>query len=341
MTDDLKTFHLPTFTLESGETLRDVQVAYRTYGRLSEKQDNVVVVIHALTANADVHEWWSGLFGTGKVFDPDQYFIICPNNLGSPYGTTSPLNRQGSHDSGKEADFPFYTIRDTALLHLSLLEYLDIGCIFLLIGPSCGGNIAQEMAYYSGEKVKNLALLCCSAQESPWVIVIHEAQRQALLIDPGFISGSGKGQGLVAARAMAMPFYRSHASFTLRQSESHDHVIRDFRASSYIAYQGRKFLDRFDARCYYHLINALDTHHMGRSRNSIREALAQIKANTICMGFSSDILVPTIEQKAMAELIPGAKFMEIETIFGHDAFLIEAEKVNRALCDFLEDCTES
>lgn len=322
-------------SLESGDILSAIDIAYRTYGTLNKNRDNAIVVIHALTANAQVDEWWNGLFGPGKIFDPGKYFIICPNNLGSPYGSTSPVNWPGQKQGQHLMDFPFYTVRDMAQMHVAFLDTLGIEDIHLLIGPSCGGNIAQEMAITLGQRVKNLALLCCSAIESPWVVAIHEAQRQALYIDADFVAGKGKGMGLQAARAMAMPFYRSHASFSLRQSEDSSSVIKNFKAASYIAYQGKKFNDRFDAYCYFHLINALDTHHLGRNRQSVSEALSQIRAKTICMSFSSDILVPPIEQESLNEWIPDSRYVQIDTVFGHDAFLIESKKVNHHLLQFI------
>ncbi len=162
------------FPLESGGEINEPIIAYHTYGKLNENRDNVIVICHALTANSDADDWWHDLFGKGDVFDWDKYFIICGNNLGSPYGASSPKQIDPKTNERYGLDFPFYTIRDTARLHLKLIEFFEINKIKLLIGGSCGGNICQEIAYTLKEKVENMTLLCCSAKESPLVIAARE-----------------------------------------------------------------------------------------------------------------------------------------------------------------------
>jgi homoserine O-acetyltransferase len=321
------------FHLESGLVLDNVPVAYSTYGQLNKDRSNVIVVCHALTANSRVDDWWSGLYGTGNIFDPSKYFILCINNMGSPYGSISPKSINLKSGERYAHDFPFYTLRDTANLHLRLLERLNIEKIHLLIGGSCGGNIAQEIAYNMGDRLSYLVMLCCSAQETPWVISIHESQRIALQSDPTFIETHSQAgaNGLRGARAFALPFYRSHPSFKIRQSEDSDEVISDFKAASYVRYQGDKFVDRYDAHCYYYQLNALDTHNIGRSRGGVSAALSKINAHSLCIGFDSDLLIPTAEQEILAQHIPNAVYEEIETPFGHDAFLIELDQVRNAI----------
>lgn len=316
------------FFLESGGVLPYIDVAYSTYGQLNKDKSNVVVVCHALTANSLVHDWWNGLFGKDNVFDPEQDFIICINNLGSPYGTSSPKSIDPSSNKSYGINFPFYTIRDTARLQIKFLEQLGIHSIKMLIGGSCGGNIAQEIALMKGDQVENLVLLCCSAKETPWVIAIHESQRIALEADPTFRTVEDGGQnGLRGARAFALPFYRSHPSFKLRQAEEDLTKVSDFKAASYIKYQGDKFVNRYDPYCYYHQLNALDTHNIGRDRETIKDALSAISAKTLCIGFDTDLLIPISEQKYLADHIPDGQYAEIHTIFGHDAFLIETHTI--------------
>lgn len=321
------------FLLESGETITEPVIAYHTYGTLNKNRDNVILICHALTANSDADDWWHGLFGKDDIFDWDKYFIICANNLGSPYGTSSPKQINPANNQRYGMDFPFFTIRDTARFHLQLLDYFEITRIKLLIGGSCGGNICQEIAYELGEQIENMALLCCSAMETPWTVAIHESQRIVLKSDPTIYQKNEKaGQaGLKACRAVALPFYRTHASFKLRQKEIDLNKVEDFRASSYIDYQGEKFVKRFDAHCYYGLLRALDTHNMGRGRESIEAALSKIQANTVVIGFDSDILIPKIEQQFLAKHIPNAAYKEIKTLFGHDAFLIENDDIRNSI----------
>ncbi len=321
------------FHLEYGGLIPNPVIAHHTYGTLNENRDNVILICHALTANSDADDWWHGLFGEGDIFDWDKWFIICANNLGSPYGTSSPKHKMPNGEERYGMDFPFFTLRDTAKLHLKLLEHFGIQNVQLLIGGSCGGNIAQEIAYEWGGRIKNMVLLCCSAMETPWTVAIHESQRIVLKSDPTFFDkNETAGQaGLKACRGVALPFYRTHPSFVLRQKEIDLNKVRDFRAATYINYQGDKFVKRFDAHCYYHLLMALDTHNMGRGRDSIEQALSSIKANTVVIGFDSDILIPKIEQQFLAKHIPNAEYLEIKTLFGHDAFLIEHDDIRKCI----------
>ena len=314
--------------LEVGGIISKPKVAYSTYGTLNEEKSNVTLICHALTANSNANDWWGGLFGSGKVFDPYRDFIICINNLGSPYGTSSPksLDKNGVRFG---LDFPAYTLKDNAKLHISLLKHLGITKINLIVGGSCGGNIAQEIAITLGDRVNQLIAMCCSAIETPWVISIHESQRIALQADPTLSDkneDAGK-KGLRGARAFALPFYRSHPSFKIRQSEDDLDKLDDFKASSYVRYQGDKFVDRYDAHCYYKQLTALDTHNVGRGRTSIISALGSISARTLAIGFSTDLLIPVVEQQFIAEHIPDGSYAEVDTLFGHDAFLIETDKI--------------
>ena len=321
------------FELELGGTLRDVLITYHTYGQLNAKKDNVIVVLHALSASSDAAIWWSGLFGIGNFLDPDKYFIICANNLGSPYGTTSPKFINPDTNLRYGLEFPEFTIRDTARLNLDFLNLFGIEKIKYLIGSSCGGNIAQEMAIIDPDKIDNLILICCSVRETPWVIAIHESQRIALRADPTILVNSNNSapDGLNAARAMALPFYRAHASLIHRQWDESNEKTSDFRAASYINYQGQKFVSRFDAHCYYKLLTCLDTHNVGRGRESIEAAFKNISADTLCIGFNSDLLIPSSEQKFLSDQIPNSKYKEIQSIFGHDSFLIETDSLKEII----------
>lgn len=326
--------------LETGGVIKRPTVAYSTYGSLNSNKSNVTLVCHALTANSEVNDWWRGLFGENKVFDINRDFIICINNLGSPYGSSSPksINTKGDRYG---MSFPDYTLRDTAELHLRLLQHLGIDTINLVIGGSCGGNIAQEIAILRGELVHSMILLCCSASETPWVISIHESQRIALDSDATLLDNTPKAgqKGLRGARAFALPFYRSHPSFKLRQTEEDINKLNDFKASSYVRYQGDKFVQRYDAHCYYKQLLALDTHNVARNRGSISTGLQKISAKTLVIGFDTDLLIPIVEQKTLAENIPNGRFAKISTLFGHDAFLIETDLIQDAIDDWRSKIT--
>jgi len=323
--------------LESGVLLEDVNIAYCTYGTLNENRDNVIWVCHALTAGAELHEWWGDLLGPGKLFDTNKYFVVCANNLGSPYGTTSPLSINPKTKQRYGLDFPAFTLRDTANLIECLIVKLRIRSIHLLIGGSCGGNIALEMTCSLKNVVQHLALLCSSANENPWTIAIHEAQRIALRADDTFYKNENKTalSGLKIARALAMPYYRSAESFNFKQRDEDYNKTIDFKASSYVNYQGEKFAKRFDAHCYYLLLKALDTHHIGRNRGGLQNGLAQISNKTVCVGIDTDLFIPIIEQNFLAEHLPNATYAEIKSIYGHDAFLIEYEQITQIVQSFL------
>lgn len=321
------------FPLESGQKIKKLTLSYCTYGKLNTKKDNVIWVCHALTANHRLHEWWNGLLGINKVFDTSKYFIICVNNLGSPYGSSCPKSIDSNTKKRYGMSFPDYTIRDTAASMLVLTDHLNISSIKLLIGGSCGGNIALEMAYMLKRKVKNLALLCSSAREQPWTIAIHESQRIALKNDPTFSENKDNVAqvGLKVARSVALPFYRTSESMNMAQQEKDLKKTSDFKAASYIRYQGEKLVNRFDSHCYYKLLDALDTHNIGRNRGSIEKALGRIKSKTLCIGINSDVFIPVSEQQLLNTYLPNSNYKEIKSRFGHDAFLIEIDQIQKII----------
>jgi len=325
------------FSLESGGELAKLEVHYNCYGKLNQNKNNVIWVCHALTANAQVDSWWPGLFGAGRLLDPEKFFIVCANNLGSPYGTTSAKDINPATGERYGINYPDITIRDTARTHILLAEKLGIESIFLLIGGSCGGNIALEMAYSLEDRLHHLVILCCAAQESPWNIGIHEAQRLALLADTSFTENNDEAgkAGLKAARGMALTYYRTFDSIGKSQAEDDASKLSDYKASSYIRYQGEKLKNRFDPHAYYHLLNALDTHHIGRGRYSKVEALSKILSKTLCIGISSDLLIPPSEQKYIADHMPHASLKIIDSFHGHDGFLLEFEKITKHISEWL------
>ncbi|QTN38287.1 homoserine O-acetyltransferase [Cryomorphaceae bacterium] len=312
------------FALELGGKFSSLQLGYHTYGELNEARDNVIWVFHALTANSDVLDWWSGLFGEGDLFSPKEYFIVCVNSIGSPYGSTAP----------EGLDFPKFTVRDVARSQLLLAEHLGIAKIKVAIGGSYGGSQALEFALAYSGTIDHLILIACSARETAWGIAIHEAQRMALTTDSSFGQAGGGQDGLKAARAIGLLTYRTSEAFIETQSEEDDRVD-NFKAASYLQYQGEKIEARFNALSYYYLHRCLDTHNLGRDRGGIQKALAQIDCPTLCIGIESDKLIPPHLQKQLAEGIPQGQYTEITSRFGHDGFLIETEKLTHSIQDFL------
>ncbi|RSK46173.1 homoserine O-acetyltransferase MetX [Hymenobacter perfusus] len=332
--EDAHVFRLPrALRLENGAVLPHVEVSYHTYGRLNATRDNVVWVCHALTANSDVLDWWPGLVGAGCHFDPQDWFIVCANVLGSCYGTTGPLTPDPATGKAPFQHFPLVTIRDMVAVHEALREHLALGRVHTLLGGSLGGQQAVEWAVQRPELFDNLVLLATSTRHSAWGIAFNEAQRLAIFADATYHEATpdGGAAGLRAARAVALLSYRSHSAYGQTQTDADDEKLDDFLASSYQRYQGDKLVARFDAYSYVALSRAMDTHHVGRGRGGVQAALGRIQARTLVLGITSDVLFPPSEQQLLARYIRGAMYAEMDSQYGHDGFLIETAQITHFL----------
>ncbi|MEJ2900994.1 homoserine O-acetyltransferase family protein [Pedobacter panaciterrae] len=331
--------HTKLFKLENGKKLRKLEIAYQTYGKLNAKKDNVIWVCHALTANADVLDWWKGLFGNNDLFNPEEHFIICANVLGSNYGTTNPLSINPVTGQPYYLAFPEFTIRDLVAAHRLLASYLGIQHLKVLIGGSLGGQQALEWAITDSKSVDNLILVATNAVHSPWGIAFNESQRLAISTDRTFYAQQPDGglKGLKAARSIALLSYRTYEAYSATQLESVNDKTGSFRAASYQNYQGEKLCKRFNAYSYWYLSKAMDSHNVGRSRKSIVDALALVKANTLVIGIENDVLFPLCEQEFLAKHIPGAALKSISSAYGHDGFLIETDILTNIIGTFLKE----
>ncbi|MCF7805056.1 MAG: homoserine O-acetyltransferase [Candidatus Marinimicrobia bacterium] len=325
------------FPLEYGGTLPSLRLAYHTWGTLNDAGDNVILITHALTGSSDVTEWWDPTLGPGNPLDSEEYCIICINNLGSPYGSTSPLTY--SQENRDPTTFPLITIRDTVHAHKLLLDDLGVTALRSVIGGSMGGMLSLEWALLYPEYVQSIVSIGSSARHSAWCIGISAMQRDAIKDDPDWNGGHyAKNQpvnGLALARKIAMVSYRSSASFQKRFGREFQRAEENYyTVESYLDYQGNKLVNRFDANCYIALTEIMDTHDVGRNRDGHIAALKQINVPSLIIGVSSDILYPPQEQKELAEYIPNSKYYEINSENGHDAFLIDFDQVNEALEQF-------
>lgn len=321
-----------TFGLESGSSLPELKIAYTTHGKLNDAKDNVVWIFHALTANADPIEWWPEIVGKDKVINTDEYFIICANMLGSCYGTTGPESIEPVSGEKFGLDFPLITIKDMVRVHELLRKHLGINKIKLGLGGSMGGQQLLEWSIDSPTLFENIYLIATNAHHSAWGIAFNSAQRLALEADPTLqykYEGAGE-KGLKAARAIGMLSYRNQNTYRKTQSDFED-KIDGFKADSYQSYQGEKLVKRFSAHSYWTLSKAMDSHNVGRGRKSTRQALTQVQSKTIVAGIKSDILFPYAEQRFIAKNIKNAQFELIDSIYGHDGFLIESEKIKSHL----------
>ncbi len=333
-----KFFYHNEFTLESGQSLNGLEIAYHTYGNLHPSGGNVVWVFHALTANSDVIDWWPDIVGKGCVFDPTDYFIVCANVLGGCYGSSGPASVNPGDGTIYGHNFPAVTIRDIVKAHDLLRCHLGIQKIAVGLGGSMGGMQLLEWAVSCPSLFGQVVLIATSAKSSPWIIALNETQRMAIEVDPSWLTdsmGAGK-DGLMTARAIALLSYRNYSTYNNSQRESNDHVFDEFRAASYQRYQGEKLAKRFNAISYYRLTHAMDSHNLGRNRVNAALALNQVTARVLVIGITSDLLFPLADQMFIARHISNVQYVEMYSEYGHDGFLIESKKLSDLIRSFVQ-----
>jgi homoserine O-acetyltransferase len=325
------------FTLESGHTLSSYHLAYTTYGTLNEKKDNAVWIFHALTANSDPAEWWPGLVGEGKLFDPSLYFIICVNMPGSCYGSLGPLDDNPATGEPFYHDFPFFTTRDMVRAYQPLREYLGIQRIHVGIGGSMGGQQLLEWACEEPALFRYIFPIATNAQHSPWAIAFNASQRMCIEVDPTWKNNNAAAgmAGMKVARSVALLSYRSYETYDASQSEKTHEKIAQFNSESYQRYQGEKLAARFNAFSYYILSKSMDSHNLARNRKSMTDALSKIEAECLSIGIKTDVLFPVREQEYLAAHINGAQFRLIDSPYGHDGFLLEFQQIEQHISEFM------
>ena len=331
--------HTEPFTLESGFTLLQYHLAYTTYGSLNQHKDNVVWIFHALTANSDATEWWPGLAGDEKLFEPATHFIVCVNIPGSCYGSIGPLDVNPVTQQPWYHDFPFFTTRDMIRAYQPLKDYLGIKTIHIGIGGSMGGQQLLEWAIEEPLLFKHVILLATNAFHSPWGIAFNATQRHAIETDATWKDSNERAglAGMRVARQIALLSYRNYNTYNLSQAEDSNDKTSNFKSESYQQYQGIKLARRFNAFSYYLLSKSMDAHNIARHRIDAAKALQQIQAKTLVISISSDILFPPKEQEFIAKQIPGACYQAIDSTYGHDGFLLEFDQIGNTIKAFLVD----
>ena len=350
--------------LDGGGKLEHLQIAYQTYGKLNRDKSNAILVCHALTGNAhaagilsSVEEnknaspdllgrysqlypnksgWWDELIGEDKLFDTKKYFVVCPNILGSCYGSTGPTTLF----AGKpyRMDFPEISVRDMVKVQKYLIDFLEIKKLFTVVGGSLGGMQAIEWAIMYPDLVESIIPIASSVQHSPWAISFNRLSREAIMTDPNWMNGNYENQpaaGLSVARKIAMISYRSYESFKVRFDRNKDHRKGKFLIETFLDHHAEKLIERFDANSYIALSKAMDKHDVAKNRGNLKEVLSSIRQKTLVIGISSDILYPPEEQKFIQSIIPNSIYKEIESIHGHDAFLIEFKQLEKIIGEFL------
>ncbi|MFA6166573.1 MAG: homoserine O-acetyltransferase [Gemmatimonadaceae bacterium] len=316
----LRTFTVPTFTFESGEVLYALRQAYHLDGELNAARDNLVVVFHALTGTPDAAgDWWKHVIGPGLALDTDKYAVCVPNLLGSCYGSSGPSD----HPDGR---FPAVTPRDQARFVALLVESLGVTNVALVTGGSLGGMVALEWnATFSGRTRATVAL-AAPAAHTAHAIAWNAVQRACL--------DAAGNAGLAIARQISMIAFRSEREFEARFGRTLNPDGR-FNVQSYLAHQGRKLEVRFDAATYRTLLDTMDAHDLGRGRGGLAHALRSLAGTVYAVGVPGDQLYSADVVRQWAELA-GAEYREIQSHFGHDAFLLEHEQVGTILREALE-----
>lgn len=350
-----------TITLESGKTLSNVKVAYETYGTLNENKDNAILICHALTADAHAagyHSkedrkagWWDTMIGPDKAFDTNKYFVICSNVLGGCMGTTGPnsINPETGHEYGHS--FPVITVEDMVKVEHELIDYLNIKKL-VAVGGSMGGMQAIEWSINYPEYVKSVIIIAAAARLSAQGIAFNAVGRNAILTDPDFNNGDYYDKkhpenGLSIARMIGHITYLSeqamHNKFgrNFKEDKPNFDFGVDFQVESYLDYQGRIFVDRFDANSYLYVTKAVDYYDPIEKYGSLENAFNRTNANFLVISFTTDwLFTPKQAKEIVSALIKKNKkvsYVELDSPCGHDAFLIEWEKQTRIIKSFLSE----
>jgi homoserine O-acetyltransferase len=322
----LRVQKIERFDLESGTSLRDVRQAYHLDGTVNAARDNVVLVLHALTGSADaVGDWWRDVVGPGRAIDTARWAVVSPNLLGSRYGTTGPT-------SGGKRRWPDVTTRDQARLAWALLDELGIDRPALVVGGSLGGMVALEVAATRPTAPRATVALAAPAAHTAWAIGWNHAQRVALDTLP-------EEEGLKLARRIAMLSYRAEAEFEQRFGRTVSDDGR-YAAQRWLDGHADRLAARFDARTYRALIDAMDSHDVGRGRGGVAAALRAVTGRLVGVGIPTDTLYGEEIVRGWTAAA-GAEYRRLESLYGHDGFLIEQASVARLLAEVLAEVTVS
>lgn len=327
------------FTTEGGYTFPSLTIAYDTYGTLNEDKSNVIWVCHALTANSDVADWWPHTVEEGCFLDPSKYFTVCANFLGSHYGTTGPLSVNPQTGEAWYGDFPQITVRDMVRVHQLLAEHLSIKRVKVLIGSSIGGFQSIEWAVMQPDFAEKAIFIATAPRVMAWVAAFNESQRMAIELDPTFgqRTESAGLDGMAVARSIALLSYRGGVAYNVAQEDAEpDNAFFTRRVHSYQRYQGDKLRRRFNAYSYYRLSQAVDSHNIGRGRGRVEDVLKSIKAKTLVVAITSDILFSPAEHQILVNNIPDVEYHTLDSIFGHDGFLVEHQALNKIILNFIK-----
>lgn len=347
--------------LASGQILSDVNLAYQTYGILNRERNNAVFICHALTGDVyparyeETKGWWEGLVGPGMAVDTRKYFVICSNVLGGCYGSTGPSSLNPENGAPYGMEFPVIQVEDMVKAQVKLANILGVSRLEAVIGGSMGGMQALQWGRQKEIPVKRLIVLAAPARVTPQAIAFNEVQRQAIMLDPLWRRGDYYGReipanGLSVARMVGTITYRSEFSLEQkfgRRSAWRTGVVENpfrnfhdrFDVQSYLNYQGEGLVRRFDPNSYLYLTKAMDLFDLSQGANNLEEGIAKLQGKLSCVGVNTDILFPPYQQEELVKLRRQAGFeadyFELNSPHGHDAFLIETERLATVITGWL------
>jgi homoserine O-acetyltransferase len=348
--------------LESGASFGPITLTYETYGSLNAQRDNAILLQHALSGDAHAagrHSWndrkpgwWDPMVGPGRAFDTDKYFVICSNVLGGCQGSTGPSSTNPATGRAYGASFPVITIGDMVRAQVRLLDLLGIEQLHAVAGGSMGGFKALEWMVSYPERVRGAILIATSARHSTQSVAWNAIGRRAIMSDPNWRGGDYYGHeppndGLAVARMIGHVTYLSDLSFEQKFGRNFQgapgprfELEQEFAVESYLEYQGRSFNDRFDANSYLYITKAMDYWDLPGQHGSLETAFAKSQADVLLLSFDSDWLYPTSESRMIADALrrvgQPATHIELQSIAGHDAFLIDYEDQVLFVRDFLD-----
>ncbi len=349
------------YTFERGKTIPEYTLRYETYGKLNATKTNAILICHALSGDhhcAGIHSpndkkfgWWNNLIGPGKAIDTHEFFVFCANCIGGCQGSTGPSSINPETGKPYALDFPDLTIRDMVRTQYNLCQYLGLPELYAVVGGSMGGMQALQWAIEYPDYVKNILPLATTARQNAQAIAFNEVGRCAIIQDPNWNKGyyttdHGPDVGLAIARMMAHITYLSdvgmEAKFGRERKKSPvtGQFEVEFEVESYLRHQGTSFVNRFDANTYLYFSKALDRFDLYGSANSLEKAFETMQARALIIGFTSDWLFPTKQNRdivhAMYRVGKQASYAEINMDFGHDSFLVDAPELYQLISTFLK-----
>ena len=351
--------------LDSGASLPNLEIAYKTYGTLNAEKTNAILVCHALTLDqyvTGIHPisgkpgWWAKAVGDGKPLDTSRYFIICANVIGGCLGSTGPASLNPATGKPYGLSFPVITIGDMVRAQAMLIEALGIETLFAVVGGSMGGmQVLQWVADYP-EKLFSAVCIASTAKHSAQNIAFHEIGRQAIMADPNWRGGAYAEEGVRPDKGLAVARMGAHITYVsedalqrkfgrgLQRETLSWGFDADFQVESYLRFQGSSFVDRFDANAYLYITRAMDYFDLSsRFGGQLASAFVPARNVKFCvLSFTSDWLYPTRESREIVKALNAAgcraSFLEVVSDKGHDAFLLDEPELHAALSGFLAAC---